>query len=227
MEEGTCSSTIFDLGTKCRWVISFTPRTLYPRERIAGIHCIAGWLGRRHSGVEKNILPLLWIKPRPSSPSLYRLSYPGSLNSTVELNDARRTMNIDSFNWMIHNIAHHIVCMKSMEAKIPFDILRDLHILATLRMEKWFLECRLSVCLSVWTCPSLDLIRRERKLLSSCAGHLHDDWCDRGNTQFQLHFMFLYGNQRNVGSVHNMMIVKYEKFAFHTFQHHADIEVWE
>jgi len=30
--------SFFDLGTRWRWVVSFTSRPLYPRERAAGTH---------------------------------------------------------------------------------------------------------------------------------------------------------------------------------------------
>jgi hypothetical protein len=32
------------LGTSWRWVVSFTPRPLYPRERAPGTHWIGGWM---------------------------------------------------------------------------------------------------------------------------------------------------------------------------------------
>ena len=35
-----------NLGAKAVWVVSATPRPLYPRER-PGTHCIGGWVGLR------------------------------------------------------------------------------------------------------------------------------------------------------------------------------------
>jgi hypothetical protein len=35
---------ILDLSTRWRWVISFTPQALYPRERGPGSHWINGWV---------------------------------------------------------------------------------------------------------------------------------------------------------------------------------------
>jgi hypothetical protein len=78
MGEWGYSFTILDLGT--RW--SFTPLPLYPRGKISRYPLyLYIWLGRPqsrsgHCGEEKNILPLPGFKPRPSSPSLYRLRYP-------------------------------------------------------------------------------------------------------------------------------------------------------
>jgi hypothetical protein len=55
------SSTILDLGTRCRWVVNFTPRPLYPRGkrprcplymRLGGLQNLSG-----RCGVEKNLLP--------------------------------------------------------------------------------------------------------------------------------------------------------------------------
>jgi hypothetical protein len=35
-----------DLGARMGWVVSTTPRQVYPRERH-GIHCTGGWVGLR------------------------------------------------------------------------------------------------------------------------------------------------------------------------------------
>jgi hypothetical protein len=81
------SYTILDLGTRWRWVVNFTPRPLQrqgksPRDplfrRLCGPQSRSG-----RCGVENNLLPLPGIEPRPTTariPSLYRLSYPGSLS---------------------------------------------------------------------------------------------------------------------------------------------------
>jgi hypothetical protein len=74
MENWSYSSTILDLYTRWRWVVSFTPRLLYPR------YVLDRRLSRPQSrygrcGEEKNFLPLLGIEP--CSLSLYRLSLPG------------------------------------------------------------------------------------------------------------------------------------------------------
>jgi hypothetical protein len=46
MGEWRYGSTILDLGTRWRWVVSFTPRPLYlPGERAPGTHWIGGWVG--------------------------------------------------------------------------------------------------------------------------------------------------------------------------------------
>jgi hypothetical protein len=84
MGEWRYSSTILDLGTKWRWVVSFTPRTLYVRgnssrfplaRRLGGPQILSGCCG-----VQKN--PLLRRKSNPGRPAhslpLYRLSYPES-----------------------------------------------------------------------------------------------------------------------------------------------------
>jgi hypothetical protein len=42
---GGIAPRILDLGTKRRWVVSFTPRLLYPRERTSRSHCRGGWVG--------------------------------------------------------------------------------------------------------------------------------------------------------------------------------------
>jgi hypothetical protein len=39
------SSTILELDTRWRWVVSFTPRLLYSRGKVPCSHCIGGWVG--------------------------------------------------------------------------------------------------------------------------------------------------------------------------------------
>jgi hypothetical protein len=43
------SSMHLDLGVRWRWVVSFMPWLLYPRERAPGTHWIGGWVGPRAS----------------------------------------------------------------------------------------------------------------------------------------------------------------------------------
>jgi hypothetical protein len=77
MEEWRYRSTIFDLVTRWRWVISFRPWPLYPREKGSRYP-----LDRRLGGpqiqsglYEEKNLAKTGIETRPTSP-LYRLSYP-------------------------------------------------------------------------------------------------------------------------------------------------------
>jgi hypothetical protein len=72
MGEWRYSSTILDLGTRWRWVVSFTPWSLYPRGKRPR-YPLDRRVGERQStsglcGVEKNILRLSGFKPRPSRP---------------------------------------------------------------------------------------------------------------------------------------------------------------
>jgi hypothetical protein len=84
------SSTILDLGTRWRYVVSFTPRPLYPREITPGTHWTEGWVGPRTglNDVEgRKILPPPGLEFRPLGrpagiQSLYRLRYPGSFRKT-------------------------------------------------------------------------------------------------------------------------------------------------
>jgi hypothetical protein len=45
MGEWRYSSTLVNLGTSLRRLYSFTPQSLYPRERAPGTHWIGGWVG--------------------------------------------------------------------------------------------------------------------------------------------------------------------------------------
>jgi len=42
---GGITPRILDLGTRWRWVVSFTPQPPYSREREPGTHWIRGWVG--------------------------------------------------------------------------------------------------------------------------------------------------------------------------------------
>jgi hypothetical protein len=44
---GCIDPHFLDLSISWRWVVSFTPRPLYPRERAPGTHWIGGWVGPR------------------------------------------------------------------------------------------------------------------------------------------------------------------------------------
>jgi hypothetical protein len=84
---GCIDPHFLDLGTSWRWVVSFTPRPLYPLERASGTHCIGGWVDPRGGldSMEKwnfFTLPGFELRPlgRPArSQSLYRLRYPVSI----------------------------------------------------------------------------------------------------------------------------------------------------
>jgi hypothetical protein len=69
-----------DLGARREWVVSTTPRPLYPRERPC-THCTGGWVGSR-AGLDvcEKFRPPTGIRSldRPARrQSLYRLNYPG------------------------------------------------------------------------------------------------------------------------------------------------------
>jgi hypothetical protein len=44
---GGIAPHILHLGTRLRWVVSFTPQPLYPQGRVPGTHWIGGWVGSR------------------------------------------------------------------------------------------------------------------------------------------------------------------------------------
>jgi hypothetical protein len=59
---------IVNLGARRGWVVSTTPRSLYPRER-PGTHCTEGWVGPR-AGLDvcEKSRPHRHSIPGPSSP---------------------------------------------------------------------------------------------------------------------------------------------------------------
>jgi hypothetical protein len=96
------SSTILDLGTRWRWLVSFMPLPLWPRGKSPGTHWKGGW-GVPRGGldaVKKRkflILPGLELRPlgRPArSQSLYRLSYPGSWNGKGQIRKWRNSVSL-------------------------------------------------------------------------------------------------------------------------------------
>jgi hypothetical protein len=78
MGEWRYSSTFLDFPTRWSWVVSFTPLPFYLRRKMARRPLYRRLGGTQSCGEENNLSPLPGIEPRPSSPSLYRLSYPGS-----------------------------------------------------------------------------------------------------------------------------------------------------
>jgi hypothetical protein len=95
-----------ELGTSWRWVVSFTSRPLYPRERDPGTHFIGGSVDPR-AGLDDVwkrrflLLPGLELQPlgRPScSRSLYRLRYPGSWSRCID----SHFLDLDtSWRWVV------------------------------------------------------------------------------------------------------------------------------
>jgi hypothetical protein len=86
MGSGCIDPHFLDLGTSWRWVVSFTPRPLYPRGKSTGTHWIGGSINPRDGLVDfenKKFLILPGLELRPlrrldRSQSLYRLRYPGT-----------------------------------------------------------------------------------------------------------------------------------------------------
>jgi hypothetical protein len=71
---------ILDLGTRWRWVVSLTPRPLYPRERAPGTHWIGGWVGPRAGldGVVKRKIPSPRRESNPRTPIVQPVAQRGT-----------------------------------------------------------------------------------------------------------------------------------------------------
>jgi hypothetical protein len=67
---GGIAPHILDLGIRWRWVVSFTPRPLYPKERAPGAHWIGGWVGPRAvlNAVVKRKIPSPRRESNPTTP---------------------------------------------------------------------------------------------------------------------------------------------------------------
>jgi hypothetical protein len=61
---------ILDLGTRWRWVVSFTPRPLYRQGKTPGTHWIGGWVGPRAvpDAVVKRKIPSPSRESKPRTP---------------------------------------------------------------------------------------------------------------------------------------------------------------
>jgi hypothetical protein len=100
MREWRYSSTILNLGTRWRWVVSFKPLQLYPqgnRRRYPLNRTVDEPQSRSgRCGEEKISCSFRETNPgRPTrSPSLYRLSYPRIVLEWLERNT--KTQNLDS-----------------------------------------------------------------------------------------------------------------------------------
>jgi hypothetical protein len=71
LKGGGIALRILDLGTRWRWVVSFTPQPLYTKEGVPGTHSIGGWMGPRAGldTVKRKIPnPCRDSNPRSSSP---------------------------------------------------------------------------------------------------------------------------------------------------------------
>jgi len=103
---GGTAPIIIDLGTRWRWVVSSTPRLLYPQgksplcplvRRLAGPR--AGWDAVMKRKIPR---PCRFSNPRSSSPqsSTVPLSYPVSLYSTYSLSLFKKCWMWTKFWWL-------------------------------------------------------------------------------------------------------------------------------
>jgi hypothetical protein len=84
---GDIAPRILDLSTRWRWVVSFMPQLLYPRERTPGTNWIGGWVGPK-AGLDmvvKRKIPSLTgthtLNHPACSPALYHWAM--CLNKTI------------------------------------------------------------------------------------------------------------------------------------------------
>jgi hypothetical protein len=74
---GGIAARILDLGTRWRWVVSFTPRPLYPQRKNPSTHWIGGWEGPRGGldAVVKRKIPGPYRDSKPNHPVRSSASY--------------------------------------------------------------------------------------------------------------------------------------------------------
>jgi hypothetical protein len=73
---GGVAPRILDLGTRWRWVVSFTPQPLYPQGKSPGTHWIGGWVGPRAvlDAVVKRKIPSPRRESNPRTPIIQSVS---------------------------------------------------------------------------------------------------------------------------------------------------------
>jgi hypothetical protein len=104
--------SFFDLGTRWRWVVSFTTRSFYLRERPPppNTHWIGGWVGPR-AGLDAMVKSKIPSPCRDSTPPLsipqssaIPLSYPGSSQGVEECN--MRLMFLETYLERAHEMQY-------------------------------------------------------------------------------------------------------------------------
>jgi hypothetical protein len=122
MGEWIYRSTFSDLGTNWRWVVSFTPRSVYPRGKSPPVPIgrRLGWPHRQSGrcGDEKILDLTVTRTPTAHSQSLYRLSYPGSHPATtIFLNTSKSIFRHDCLSasgpkLYDRLLSHSVICSK-------------------------------------------------------------------------------------------------------------------
>jgi hypothetical protein len=74
---GSIAPCILDLGTRLRWVVSFTSRPLYPQRKTAGTHSRGFWVVPRAGldTVVKRKIPSLCRKSNPRTPIIQPVAW--------------------------------------------------------------------------------------------------------------------------------------------------------
>jgi hypothetical protein len=98
---------ILDLGTRWRWVFSFTPRPLYPQGKSPWYPLYRRLGGRQRQtgrgGEEKNFQPLAWLEPRITQTVAQR--YTNWAIKTTYTKEIKSRLNLK--NLYYHSIHNH------------------------------------------------------------------------------------------------------------------------
>jgi hypothetical protein len=151
MEEWRYRSTILDLGTRWRWVVSFTTRPLYPRGKSPRYpdRRLRGPQSRSGRGEEKIFpCPESNLGHPARSPPLYRASYPDS-DSSGPLDDSK---NIIFFFFFFYYYNSRITPMAS-SGFYEFHLLHGLPV-SRLSLRLRQIALRLRQIAFFGTCPS-------------------------------------------------------------------------
>jgi hypothetical protein len=91
--------TFVDLGTRWRWVVSFTPGRFTTRERTPGTHWTGGWVGPRIvlDAVVKRKIPSPCRESNPRTPIVQPVAVFGLSNTGIVGSDPNRGMDVSVF----------------------------------------------------------------------------------------------------------------------------------
>jgi hypothetical protein len=118
---GGIAPRILNLGTRWRWVVSFTPRPLYPRERAPGTDWIGGWVGPRA------VLDAVVKRKIPSSLRELNLRTPIVQPVAQHYTDWAITALNREYNYLKTKTAYERKCTNQRRANLYIFMLKSEH----------------------------------------------------------------------------------------------------
>jgi hypothetical protein len=105
---GGVTPRIFYLGTRWKWVVSFTPRPFYPQRNCPCSHWIGDWVGHsrsRRAGEEKNPQPLPGLQP----PMIHPIAQQYTTELWAGYSIACHPFRAQSYHWDTMHVKNRIL----------------------------------------------------------------------------------------------------------------------